>query len=54
VYDSCNANGVSVNPQVAGNAGSVTADGPPMDGLPASAIVVIPANGVIVFAKASS
>jgi 1,4-alpha-glucan branching enzyme len=50
-YDSCNANGVSVNPQVVGNAGGVTADGPPMHGLAASASVVIPANGVVVFAK---
>jgi 1,4-alpha-glucan branching enzyme len=51
VYDSCNANGVLVNPQVAGNGGGITADGPPMNGLPASASVVIPANGVVVFAK---
>jgi 1,4-alpha-glucan branching enzyme len=51
-YDSCNANGVSVNPQVAGNAGGVTAEPVPMHGLPASACVVIPANGVVVFAKA--
>jgi 1,4-alpha-glucan branching enzyme len=50
-YDSCNANGVSVNPQVAGNAGGVTADGPPLHNLPASATVVIPANGVVIFAK---
>jgi 1,4-alpha-glucan branching enzyme len=51
VYDSCNANGVLVNPQVAGNNGGVNADGPPLHGLPASASVVIPANGVVVFAK---
>jgi 1,4-alpha-glucan branching enzyme len=51
-YDSCNANGVSVNPQVAGNAGGVTAGGPGMHGLAASASVVIPANGVVVFVKA--
>jgi 1,4-alpha-glucan branching enzyme len=51
VYDSCNANGVSVNPQVAGNAGGVWADGPGMHGLAASASVVIPANGVVVFVK---
>ena len=50
-YDSCNANGVSVNPTVAGNAGGVTADGPGMHGLAASASVVIPANGFVVFAK---
>ena len=51
VYDSCNANGVKVNPQVAGNAGGVTAEAVPMHGLPASASVVIPANGVVVFAR---
>ncbi|MGA1984125.1 MAG: alpha amylase C-terminal domain-containing protein [Acidobacteriaceae bacterium] len=53
-YDSCNANGVSVNPQVAGNAGGVNADGPPLHNLPASASIVIPANGVVVFVKRSS
>jgi 1,4-alpha-glucan branching enzyme len=51
-YDSCNANGVLVNPQVAGNQGGIDASGPPLHGLPASATVVIPANGVVVFAKA--
>ena len=40
-----------VNPLVAGNAGGVTADAVPMHGLPASASVVIPANGVVVFAR---
>jgi 1,4-alpha-glucan branching enzyme len=50
-YDSCNANGVTVNPAVAGNAGGVNAEGVPMHGLPASASVVIPANGVVVFAR---
>lgn len=50
-YDSCNANGVSVNPQVAGNAGGVTANPVPMHGLPASAGVVLPANSVVAFAK---
>jgi 1,4-alpha-glucan branching enzyme len=40
-----------VNPLVAGNAGGVTADGPPMHGLAASASVVVPANGVVVFVK---
>jgi len=50
-YDSCNANGVSVNPQVVGNAGAVNAVSVPMHGLPASASVVIPANGVVVFVK---
>ena len=52
-YDSCNANGVLVNPQVVGNDGGVDADGPPLHGLPASASVTIPANGVVVFAKLS-
>jgi 1,4-alpha-glucan branching enzyme len=50
-YDSCNANGVGVNPQVVGNFGCVDADGPGMHGLAASASVVIPANGVVVFVK---
>jgi len=39
------------NPQVAGNGGGVVADGPPMHGLPHSAAVVIPANGILVFAR---
>ena len=36
-YDSCNANRVLVNPQVAGNGGGVDASGPPLHGRPASA-----------------
>jgi 1,4-alpha-glucan branching enzyme len=40
-----------MNPLVAGNAGGATADGPGMHGLAASASVVIPANGVVVFVK---
>lgn len=40
-----------VNPMVAGNGSGVTADGPPMHGLPCSASVVIPANGFVVFAR---
>jgi 1,4-alpha-glucan branching enzyme len=40
-----------VNPIVAGNAGGVMADAVPMHGLSASASVVIPANGVVVFAR---
>jgi 1,4-alpha-glucan branching enzyme len=40
-----------VNPQVAGNGGGVVASGPPMHGFAASASVVIPANGVVVFAR---
>jgi 1,4-alpha-glucan branching enzyme len=39
-----------VNPIVAGNSGSVTADGPSLHGLPSSASVVIPANGFVVLA----
>lgn len=41
-----------VNPQVAGNGGGVDASGPPMHGLQASANVVIPANGLVIFARA--
>jgi len=41
-----------VNPMVAGNGGGVTASGPPLNGLPASASIVIPANGLVVFARA--
>jgi 1,4-alpha-glucan branching enzyme len=40
-----------VNPIVAGNGGGVLASGPPMHGLPASASIVIPANGFVVFAR---
>ena len=41
-----------VNPVVAGNGGGVTASASePLHGLPASAPVVIPANGVVVFAR---
>jgi 1,4-alpha-glucan branching enzyme len=39
------------NPQVAGNGGSVFADGPAMHGLASSASVVIPANAVLVFGR---
>jgi 1,4-alpha-glucan branching enzyme len=39
------------NPVVAGNAGAVTADGPPMHGLAQSATLTIPANGLLVFAR---
>jgi 1,4-alpha-glucan branching enzyme len=39
-----------VNPQVAGNSGGIIASGPPMHGFAASARIVIPANGVLVFA----
>ena len=39
------------NPQVAGNSGAITADGPPLHGFPSSANITIPANGVVVFAR---
>jgi 1,4-alpha-glucan branching enzyme len=40
-----------VNPIVAGNGGGISASGPPLHGLPASASIVIPANGFVVFAR---
>jgi 1,4-alpha-glucan branching enzyme len=40
-----------VNPWVAGNGGAIWAKGGPMHGLPASATIVIPANGILVFAR---
>jgi len=40
-----------VNPIVAGNGGAVFADAPGAYGLPCSASVVIPANGLLVFAR---
>jgi 1,4-alpha-glucan branching enzyme len=40
-----------VNPNVAGNGGSIIASGPPLHGFPASANIVIPANGLVVFAR---
>jgi 1,4-alpha-glucan branching enzyme len=40
-----------VNPMVAGNGGGISASGGPLEGFPASANVVIPANGVVVFAR---
>ena len=36
------------NPQPAGNGGSIVASGPPADGLPSSAAIVVPANGFLV------
>jgi 1,4-alpha-glucan branching enzyme len=41
-----------VNPAVAGNGGGIDAWGPPMHGFSASASIVIPANGFVVFARA--
>jgi 1,4-alpha-glucan branching enzyme len=40
-----------VNPQTSGNGGSVFADGGPRDGMPFSASITIPANGLLVFAR---
>ncbi len=40
-----------VNPWVAGNGGAIWANGGPMQGLPASSTIVIPANGILVFAR---
>jgi 1,4-alpha-glucan branching enzyme len=37
------------NPWVTGNAGSIVADGPPMHGQAQSAVLTVPANGVLVF-----
>lgn len=39
------------NPNVQGNPGGVTADGPGWDGLPASAGITLPANALLVFAR---
>jgi len=40
-----------VNPVVAGNGGQIYADGGPLNGMSASASIVIPANGFVVFAR---
>ena len=40
-----------VNPAVAGNGGGIVASGGPLHGMVASANVVIPANGMVVFAR---
>ncbi len=40
-----------VNPIVAGNGGSIQVSGGPMHGFDASAPIVIPANGVVIFAR---
>ncbi len=39
-----------INPAAAGNGGRIVAGGPPRDGLPCSASIVVPANAVLVFA----
>jgi 1,4-alpha-glucan branching enzyme len=40
-----------VNPNVQGNAGGITADGPPWDGMSTSATLTLPANSLLVFAR---
>jgi 1,4-alpha-glucan branching enzyme len=40
-----------VNPIVAGNSGGIAATGGPLHGFQASANIVIPANGFVVFAR---
>lgn len=40
-----------VNPNAAGNGGSVLADGPGLNGLPWSAAITVPANAFLVFAR---
>ncbi|HUD68204.1 MAG TPA: alpha amylase C-terminal domain-containing protein [Candidatus Sulfotelmatobacter sp.] len=40
-----------VNPIAAGNGGAIDANGSPAHGFPTSANIVIPANGVVVFAR---
>jgi 1,4-alpha-glucan branching enzyme len=40
------------NPNTVGNFGGVTAGGPPLDGLPSSTTLTLPANGLLVFAFA--
>ncbi len=49
-YDSMTADG-SYNPIAAGNIGGIDANGPPRDGMPCSATLAIPANGLLVFAR---
>ncbi len=39
------------NPWVQGNLGGISADGPPMHGMPHSAGITVPANSVLVFAR---
>ena len=40
-----------LNPWAQGNSGGISADGPPLHGLPHSAGITIPANGLLVFAR---
>jgi 1,4-alpha-glucan branching enzyme len=39
------------NPEVAGNGGAISAEGPPAHDMPASADIVIPANALLVFTR---
>jgi 1,4-alpha-glucan branching enzyme len=39
------------NPHVHGNAGGVTADGPPLHGMSHSAGITLPANSILVFTR---
>jgi 1,4-alpha-glucan branching enzyme len=39
-----------VNPAASGNGGSISADGPGLNGLPWSATITVPANSIMVFA----
>jgi 1,4-alpha-glucan branching enzyme len=48
-YDSMPEHGY--NPGAAGNPGGIDAIGPPRDGMPFSATLTIPANGLLVFAR---
>jgi 1,4-alpha-glucan branching enzyme len=41
------------NPQVAGNGGAIMVNGPPLHGFNYSANITVPANGVVVFARAT-
>jgi 1,4-alpha-glucan branching enzyme len=43
-----------VNPEVAGNGGGISASGGPLHGFQASANIVIPANGMVVFARGTN
>jgi len=42
-----------VNPMVAGNGGGIWTSGGPLHGFSASASIVIPANGMVVFARST-
>jgi 1,4-alpha-glucan branching enzyme len=40
-----------VNPQRSGNGGAISADGGSLNGLPSSAVITVPANAILVFAR---